>query len=179
MWETVLRKFTKSFVLLLIIMPYSGITQEAQQCSDPKFQNKVASTLSFTVPIISVSDVLGYKKDEIILLDVRELEEYETSHIPGALYIGYENPDWSVLDNIPQDAKVITYCSIGYRSEKLGEMLQEKGYSSVFNLYGSIFEWANRGLPLENQDGDNTHQIHTYNKKWSQWVSNPSIKKTW
>ena len=51
---------------------------------------------------------------------------------------------WSKSDTI------VLYCSIGYRSEKIGEKLVEMGYGHVFNLYGGIFEWVNRDLPVYN-----------------------------
>ena len=39
----------------------------------------------------------------------------------------------------------------------------------AFNLRGSLFEWANKGYPLE-QDGKNTHKAHPYNAKWGQFL---------
>ncbi len=166
--------------LLLILLPgFINAQVTDGYCDDPKFENKVASMLNYSIPVLSVQDMTQLKKHEIIVLDARELEEYNTSHIPGAIYIGYDNPDWSVLDTLAKDAKIVTYCSIGYRSEKLGEQIEEQGFSNVYNLYGSIFEWANKGLPLVDNNDKPTQTVHTYNKKWSQWVINPTVKKTW
>ena len=64
--------------------------------------------------------------------------------------------------------------------KKIGEQLQEAGFTKVFNLYGSLFEWANQDYPLENAEGTVTHKVHTYNKKWSQWVDDDGkIVKVW
>ena len=143
-----------------------------------KFDNELNRLLSFTVPVMSVEE-LKNKLGEVTVLDAREREEYEVSHIPGATYIGYKKIDETVLDSIEKDSPIVLYCSVGYRSEKIGEKLKKKGFTNVYNLYGSIFAWGNKGYPLLNGDGETTHKIHTYNKKWSQWVDNPEIEKVW
>jgi len=166
--------------LLFVIIPFIGNAQEVNYCGNAKFENKVSSVLSFSVPILSVTELDEIKDNKnLYVFDAREMNEYKTSHIPGAQYIGYDDPSWEVLDGLPSDAKIVVYCSIGYRSEKLGEKIKEKGFSKVYNLYGSIFEWANSGKPLEDDDGNETKTVHTYNKKWSQWMINPDFEKIW
>lgn len=81
--------------------------------------------------------------------------------------------------DIPKDAKIVLYCSVGYRSEKIGEKLQKMGYTDVNNLFGSLFEWVNRGYKVVDKDGNETQKVHTYNKDWSQWVDETKAKKTW
>jgi rhodanese-related sulfurtransferase len=166
----------KIIVAALVLVTVAMQAQPVDYCNDPKFEDKVSSVLSFSVPVVSVTD-LDNMDDDVYILDAREPEEYDVSHIPGAQYIGYDKPDWSVLDDIPSDGKIVLYCSVGYRSEKLGEKVQEKGFSNVYNLYGSIFEWANEGLPLVDKNGENTKAVHTWNKRWSQWVTHPSVEK--
>jgi rhodanese-related sulfurtransferase len=112
-----------------------------------------------------------------IFLDAREIEEYNISHIPQARYIGYNSFDIKSIKDIPKNKQIIVYCSIGYRSEKIGEKLMKAGYLHVYNLYGSIFEWANRSLPLLDKSGKRTNLVHTYNKQWSKFVTNPKITK--
>jgi len=139
------------------------------------FKKTVDSYLSFKVPTTTV-DILSTLKRPHILLDARERKEYDVSHIPGALYLGYKKPQYDILDNINKDELIIIYCSIGYRSEKIGQKLKKKGYKNVLNLYGSIFEWANRDYPLYNNQDQVVKQIHGYNKKWSQWVDNDGLE---
>jgi rhodanese-related sulfurtransferase len=145
---------------------------------NPKFDKKISSLISFSIPTISVKE-LEEKQKEVLLLDAREKEEYEISHIEGAKYLGYDQPDFDVLADVPEDTEIVLYCSIGYRSEKIGEKLKKKGYTNVKNLYGSIFEWANQGLPLVDSKGDNTDKVHTYNKQWSRWLDNQQFEKVW
>jgi rhodanese-related sulfurtransferase len=111
------------------------------------------------------------------ILDARAIEEFQVSHIPGAKWIGDGKPDAAILAKIPKDKPVVIYCSIGYRSEKMGERLKKSGFSKVYNLYGSIFEWANENLPLKNASGAPTKEVHVYNKSWGKWMENKDYTK--
>lgn len=145
---------------------------------NPSFNQKISSMLSFNVPLIGVKD-LSSIQNKVYILDAREKEEYDVSHIKGAIHIGYNNFDNNILSSIPKDAHVVIYCSIGYRSEKLGSKLIKMGYKNVHNLYGSIFEWVNEGNHVYDINEKITHKVHTYNKSWSKWVDNCNYEKVW
>lgn len=151
---------------------------QKSQCMDPEFHEKVHRTISGSIPTMDAAE-LKEKLQNLRIFDAREREEYEVSHIPGAEYIGYKNFDIKSLANIPKDTPIVLYCSIGYRSEKIGEKLQAKGFTNVFNLYGSIFEWVNRGYPVVNSSGEEVKKVHTYNKEWSRWVDENQAQKIW
>ena len=82
-------------------------------------------------------------------------------------------------EGVPKDSTVVLYCSIGYRSEKVAEELRERGFTKVYNLYGSIFEWVNQGLPVVDTTGEQTRKVHTYNAKWGRWVDKKQAEKVW
>lgn len=167
---------------LLLIFTSSGCAQpiptNKPTTLNPEFDKKISSLLRFDVPLISVQE-LKEKRDEVILLDAREPTEYQTSHIEGAHYIGYKNFNEKDLADFPKDKEIVLYCSIGYRSEKIGNRLQKMGYTKVYNLYGSIFEWVNQGNPIVDKNEKPTVTVHGYNKNWSQWIDHSSIKKVW
>lgn len=142
------------------------------------FDEELSHLLSFSVPVMGVAE-LQERKEEMVVLDAREREEFEVSHIPGARFIGYNKFNPKQLKDIPKDSPIVLYCSVGYRSEKIGERLQKMGYTNVHNLYGSIFEWANQDFPLEDKEGQATKKIHTYNRNWSQWVEDGTLIKVW
>ena len=58
-------------------------------------------------------------KDNVTFFDAREPREYDVSHIENALLVGYNHFDINTVKNIPKDKKIIVYCSMGYRSEKI------------------------------------------------------------
>jgi rhodanese-related sulfurtransferase len=111
-----------------------------------------------------------------VILDTREKVEFEISRIQNAIWIGYDDFDISRIDSIEKNQEIIIYCSVGYRSSKIGEELIESGYKNVKNLYGGIFNWANENRPLYN-DSMQTREIHAYNKKWGRFLTNPALIK--
>ena len=104
------------------------------------------------------------------LLDVRTPEEFAVSHLRGARRIDPDAPP-AALAELPKDADIVTYCSVGYRSAGLAERLRAAGYTRVRNLEGSIFQWANEGRPVY-RDGqqveqvEQVEQVHPYNATW-------------
>ena len=74
------------------------------------------------------------------------------------------------MTDVTAEDTVILYCSVGYRSEKAGEKLLEKGYKNVLNLHGGIFEWKNSGYEVVDPKGEHTDRVHTYNKEWSEYL---------
>ena len=66
---------------------------------------------------------------------------------------------------------IVVYCSIGYRSEKIGKKIKNLGFSRVYNLYGGIFEWSNRAYPLIDNQKKKTIKVHGYNQDWGKWLS--------
>lgn len=143
-------------------------------CGQMTYEEKLEQLYQHTVPLVqpdNLQELLGSGDNEIILLDTRMKEEYEVSHIAGARWTDYDNFSWKMVKNIPKNTPVIVYCSVGYRSERIGEKLLKKGFNNVQNLYGGIFEWKNRGFTVVDAKQQPTDSVHTYNKKWSKWLN--------
>jgi rhodanese-related sulfurtransferase len=163
--------------LLCVIICFKAFSQQKTATTDD-FSQMVNEYLSFSVPVINTEDL--YKiRNEIVLLDARELEEYNVSHIKNAIFIGYKNFDKSKLKGIPKNKKIVVYCSIGYRSEKIGEQLQKLGYKNVYNLYGSLFAWVNRGYEVVDANNKITYTVHGYDATWAKWITNKRYKKVY
>lgn len=139
------------------------------QVESKSYSLLLKTLLSHTVQEISAEE-LHQLKDSVILIDAREPAEYKVSHIKDAIAVGYDNADTTLLDQLPKDKKIVVYCSVGYRSEKIAERLQSKGFKDVSNLYGGIFEWKNVGYEVVNDSGK-TENVHAFNKKWGIWLN--------
>ncbi|MBT8245957.1 MAG: rhodanese-like domain-containing protein [Winogradskyella sp.] len=124
-----------------------------------------------SLPYISVQELAMHNTDAIIL-DTREFEEYAVSHLKGAIYVGYDFFDIDTIINRIKDKgqPIVVYCSLGIRSETIGEKLKEAGYKNVKNLYGGIFEWKNKGFEVYNSKEKITDSIHAFSKTWSKWL---------
>ena len=65
-----------------------------------------------------------------VLLDVRNLNEYETSHVRGALHIPVDELRFR-LDEVPRDASILVHCRSGFRSHLALRILMENGWSRM------------------------------------------------
>lgn len=155
----------KIFLLSILLFFFNAsFAQDTLEALLKKYNNE-------TIPYITVEDV-NTKLNQIVILDSREPEEYEVSHIKNAIHVGYQkfSVDTFLLKKIPKNRTVVVYCSLGVRSEDVSEKLKKAGYSSVFNLYGGIFEWKNNGYPVVNLNDQTTEKVHTCSKTWSKWL---------
>jgi rhodanese-related sulfurtransferase/rubrerythrin len=101
----------------------------------------------FFTPVISfdAADAKNYMNrtaaDAFTLLDVRQPEEYESEHLPGAKLIPL--PELSGrLAELDGEKPTIVYCAIGGRSRVAAQVLAAKGFREVFNLTGGIKAWS-------------------------------------
>lgn len=143
-------------------------------CQTKDYKEKLESLYNHTVPLIPTDALKQKMKSEpsMVLLDIRSEEEYAVSHIKHARFVDYDAFSEEVVADLPREAPVIVYCSVGYRSEKIGEKLLKMGFQNVHNLYGGIFQWKNDGFEVLNALGQPTDSVHTYNKSWSKWLEN-------
>lgn len=148
--------------------------QVAGQFSETEFEAMADKMARGKVKDLTVEQVKNSRAD-YILLDTRERGEYEVSHIEGAIWVGYDDFSIARISQINPSKKIVTYCSVGYRSERIGEQLQQAGYSRVYNLHGSIFKWINEGYPVVDKDGNPTQKVHGYNQKWEKWVKGGDV----
>jgi rhodanese-related sulfurtransferase len=140
-------------------------------CGQQTYDQKLQSLYSNTVSLIKPQEVKEkLNNEDVVILDTRTAKEYSVSHLPNAKFVGYDHFDISQVEDIPKDKEIIVYCSVGYRSEKIGEKLKEAGFENVSNIYGGIFQWRNEDLDVVNQKGEVTDSVHVYNKRWGKWL---------
>ena len=76
-----------------------------------------------------------------VLLDVRELVEYQHCRINGSLHIPMHDVP-SRLDELNPDALVVCICHHGGRSRQVAHFLESRGFSHLYNLTGGVHGWA-------------------------------------
>ena len=85
-----------------------------------------------------------------LFLDVREREEWDEGHIPGALHIPRGWLEARVEQAAPdRERPIVAYCASGNRSAFAARTLEELGYTDVVSLAGGINDWKRHGFPLE------------------------------
>ena len=123
------------------------------------------------VPQMSTQQLAAMRTDDtapdIVLLDARSATEFKVSHLPGAVLASNTRMALEALDASDPVRTVVVYCSVGYRSSQLAEKLRARGIENVFNLEGSLFQWANEGRPLYRGE-ERVYQAHPYDEEWGQ-----------
>lgn len=117
--------------------------------------------------------------DGVRLYDVREVEEFEVSHLRDAERLPPTASPAAALRQIGGDVsgrRFVFYCSVGQRSSRMADHVQgalvSNGARGVHNLRGGIFAWHNRALPLVNSLGP-TPYVHPFNAAWGHLLERP------
>jgi rhodanese-related sulfurtransferase len=86
----------------------------------------------------------------VMVLDVRELDEYEAEHIPNAVHIPRGLLEFQIASKAPmKDATIVTYCLKGGRGALSAQTLKVLGYTKVYNLTGGFVAWQAAKFPTE------------------------------
>ena len=147
--------------------------------ANPALDARLATLLRYDVPAIGVDSLRRVPPGEVLLLDARPAGEYAVSHIAGAVRVDPAGPLPAWIDTLPRERQVTVYCSVGYRSENVARRLGGAGFTKVNNLYGSLFDWVDRGLPVVDSAGRPTRRVHTYNRRWGRLLTRPDVEKVW
>lgn len=106
-----------------------------------------------------------------LLVDVRAREEFEVSHLRGAIWAGTAKTQADLLRRTPPNREIVFYCSVGWRSAQATERALKAGRAGVSDLGGSIFQWANEGRPLVGMNEKTpTTFVHPYDDTWGQML---------
>ncbi|RTQ52392.1 rhodanese-like domain-containing protein [Hymenobacter gummosus] len=140
--------------------------------ASPAYAALLKTLYKNTVPTLSAAELarLRQRQPALILLDTRSAAEYQVSHLPGARFIDYDAFTAAAVRDLPREQPVVVYCSVGVRSERIGEQLKALGFRDVRNLYGGLFQWSNEARPLIDAHGP-TQRVHPYSALWGTWLT--------
>jgi rhodanese-related sulfurtransferase len=106
--------------------------------------------MSTPVPEVTVQEAAdAAASDSVLLLDVREDDEWEAGHAQGAVHVPLGSLDPRAFE---ADVTVVAVCRSGNRSGKAAEVLARSGID-VVNMAGGMTAWAAAGLPVVAADG--------------------------
>ena len=112
-----------------------------------------------TIHECSVADAHGCIDSDTILIDIREAEEFQRGHIPGAVWSPRGLLEFDIHRLVEQmcrnpaipleDQPIVLYCGTGGRSALAARTLEEMGYRNVKSMAGGIVAWAQARLPID------------------------------
>lgn len=136
-WETVKQQIRNEF-------------PEVEHISIAEFEQNLAET----------------SPDKLLIVDVREPKEFAVSHLQDA--VNLQNAEAILtLAQAQHVEMIVLYCSVGYRSARMAQLLEDHGWDQVVNLEGSIFEWANSARPVFSGQ-DPVTAVHPFDRVWGQ-----------
>jgi rhodanese-related sulfurtransferase len=88
--------------------------------------------------------------EKFLLVDVREDNEWERGHIPGAVHMGRGIIERDIEEAVPDHAAtLVLYCGGGFRSALAADNLQKMGYTNVISMDGGWRGWNEAGFPTK------------------------------
>ncbi len=161
-----------NWILLLALLPASARAQPGMWTLEK------AIALKYPLPQLSGDSLaarMARGDSSLLVFDTRPAEEYDVSHLRGALRI---DPDMGAEAFVAAygdrlaGCDLVFYCSVGYRSsiviERVRGAAEEAGARSVANLRGGIFRWYNEDRPLFGQAQVDT--VHPYDAYWGRFL---------
>lgn len=127
----------------------SNWNQEDLMVHSPQFLKLVEDTKK-RVKETNVPDVKRRMDagEKLILVDVREDNEWAKGHVPGAVHMGRGIIERDIEKAVPDTStKLVLYCGGGFRSALVADNLQKMGYSNVESMDGGWRGWTEAGLP--------------------------------
>ena len=126
---------------------------------------------------IAADDFAKLSPSDVILFDVRENEEFEVSHLAGAIQVSPDIGAAEFEERFGQQLKgktAIFYCSVGVRSsilaERVADLVEQWTGDAPMNLIGGAFQWSNDGRAMVTPKGGETREIHPFDAYWGRLI---------
>lgn len=92
------------------------------------------------------SEQLIESTQDLVVLDVRTPEEVAAGALPGAINIDLSSPDFTrQVAELDRDVPYFVYCRSGNRSAQAVKIMQDLGFTEIYELDGGILDWAEAG----------------------------------
>ena len=89
------------------------------------------------------------RRDEVVVVDVREDREWNLGHVPGALHMSRGTLEGKIEQVVPRERALVLYCAGGNRSALAADMLRQMGYANVSSMSGGFKGWVDVGGDVE------------------------------
>jgi len=139
-------------LLIVIAIAVSGCGSTASPAAEPAAAAPVAAVqdaaplnLPLTIDAKTVNSLRG--NPDVVLIDVRENDEYAAGHIPEATLIPLGQLS-SRLNEIPKDKTVVAVCRSGNRSGQATQLLRQAGFDA-HNMDGGMISWEQAGFDIQ------------------------------
>jgi len=133
------RKSSKNFIVVLILIITAAVLVG---CVSGAASEPVQEESAIYHTAVSGADAkeMFESDDQVILLDVRNQDEFDEYHIPGSILIPVDELESRLAELPDKNTDIIVFCRAGRRSEIAANILVMNGYKNVYDM-GSINNW--------------------------------------
>ena len=112
-----------------------------------RFKELVAEVKKHVTEISPQDAGVKLKSGEAVIVDVRDKDEWDEGHIPGATHMSRGTIELEIEEKVPDtNAMIICHCGGGGRSALAADSLQKMGYKNVRSMAGGFKAWKAAGL---------------------------------
>src|SRR5437016_13892746 len=117
--------------------------------SEQDRSKKLVGKAKKNIPEISPGDAAAKTKSgNAVIIDVRDKDEWDEEHIPGAIHMSRGTIELDIEDKVPDaNRMIICHCGGGGRSALAAASLQKMGYKNVRSMAGGFKAWKGAALP--------------------------------
>jgi molybdopterin/thiamine biosynthesis adenylyltransferase/rhodanese-related sulfurtransferase len=131
----------------------------------PTYRELLQQTRSEISEVDATEARTRIESGEPVVVDVREQDEWDEGHIPGAVHVPRGHLESRIERLAPDPSRpVVIYCSAGNRSAFAAKTLGELGYEDVVSLAGGFTDWKRNGFPVQLQAGLDAPQRARYSR---------------
>ncbi|MGW8272534.1 MAG: rhodanese-like domain-containing protein [Thermodesulfovibrionales bacterium] len=138
---------------LTLSLTAQGLTEQKQQPQRMSTPTKdLIEKARSSVKQVTIQELRKAMQDEedIVILDVRDPNEYEPAHIPGAINVSRGLLEFSIWSAVPDtNSMVYVYCKTGARAALAAQRLTELGYKNVLAVDTGAIAWLRAGYPVQ------------------------------
>lgn len=131
---------------LLALVVIVGAVLVFQQTQQPPAQPAAAAVQPLAAEV-TVAEAAKLRDEGAFILDVREPDEWQAGHIPGATLIPLGELS-SRISEVPADQQVVVVCRSGNRSAQGRDILRAAGITQSTSMAGGMNDWAATGLEV-------------------------------
>jgi rhodanese-related sulfurtransferase len=152
MWIRTYKEADMIKKIAILIVALSFVACATQNYGDTaRTSDQLVKDAKASIREVSINNVKNMidNKEKIIILDVRDRDEFETGYIPGAINLSRGMLEFKINTMIPdKNATIIVYCGIDLRGPLATKTLNEMGYKNAVNINGGLKAWKAAGYPI-------------------------------
>jgi rhodanese-related sulfurtransferase len=140
-----------SFVFVLSMVSMT-LAQQAQPAGPPQIVKDMVAKAKAEIKKVPAADVKAAidKKENVVILDVRDPNEYAAGHLPGAINVSRGTLEFGIWGKVKdQNSKMYVYCKTAGRSALATKTLSDLGYKNAMLMDAAFEDWIKAGYPVE------------------------------